>query len=198
MSYKEQRIVCMMSFFFKNTHPCLERAAYFSIYIYIFLAVLVFAPHSGFLQVLLFTAGCGASHCRGFSCCGPRARGHGPSSCGARAQLLCGMWDLPQPRMEPVSPALAGGFSTTGPQGKSMTSLNRQHEIIQLTTGRTVFTQEYGGFIYKKNRREVEYTQLSDSCCRKNLQKFLSIPWTSKLWNSVLRKWETIGIIIYS
>ena len=40
------------------------------------------------------------------------------SSCGSRAQLLCGMWDLPRPGLEPVSPALAGGFSTTAPPGK--------------------------------------------------------------------------------
>ena len=40
------------------------------------------------------------------------------SSCGARAQLLHGMWDLPRPGLEPVSPALAGGFSTTAPPGK--------------------------------------------------------------------------------
>ena len=30
------------------------------------------------------------------------------SSCGARAQSLRGMWDLPRPGLEPVSPALAG------------------------------------------------------------------------------------------
>ena len=29
------------------------------------------------------------------------------------------MWDLPGPGMEPVFPALAGGFSTAGPPGKS-------------------------------------------------------------------------------
>ena len=40
------------------------------------------------------------------------------SSCGSRAQLLCGMWDLPRPGLEPVSPALAGGFSTTAPPRK--------------------------------------------------------------------------------
>ena len=28
------------------------------------------------------------------------------------------MWDLPGPELEPVSPALAGGFSTTAPPGK--------------------------------------------------------------------------------
>ena len=40
------------------------------------------------------------------------------SSCGSRAQLLRGMWDLPRPGLEPVYPALAGGFSTTAPPGK--------------------------------------------------------------------------------
>ena len=40
------------------------------------------------------------------------------SNCGSRAQLLCGMWDLPRPGLEPVSPALAGGLPTTAPPGK--------------------------------------------------------------------------------
>ena len=80
-----------------------------------------------------------ASHYGGVSCCGARALGaqasvvvaHGLSSrgsqalerrlssCGARAYLLRGMWDLPVPGIEPVSPALAGGFLTTVPPGKS-------------------------------------------------------------------------------
>ena len=42
------------------------------------------------------------------------------SSCGSRAQLLCGMWDLPRPGLEPKSPALAGRFSTTAPPGKPL------------------------------------------------------------------------------
>ena len=40
------------------------------------------------------------------------------SRCGSRAQLLRGMWDLPRPGLEPVSPALAGRFSTTASPGK--------------------------------------------------------------------------------
>ena len=43
------------------------------------------------------------------------------SSCGSRAQLLCGMRGLPRPGLEPVSPALAGRFSTTAPPGKPKT-----------------------------------------------------------------------------
>ena len=40
------------------------------------------------------------------------------SSCGARAQLLHGMWGLPGPGLKPASPALAGGFLTGAPPGK--------------------------------------------------------------------------------
>ena len=40
------------------------------------------------------------------------------SNCGSRAQLLRGMWDLPRPGLKPMSPALAGRFSTTAPPGK--------------------------------------------------------------------------------
>ncbi|TEA26076.1 hypothetical protein DBR06_SOUSAS2210046, partial [Sousa chinensis] len=41
-----------------------------------------------------------------------------PSSHGSRAQPLRGMWDLPGPGHEPVSPASAGGLSTTALPGK--------------------------------------------------------------------------------
>ena len=86
------------------------------------------------------TVRCGAwtSYWGGFSCCGARAPGvqasvvvvrglssrgsralkRRLSSCGARALLLCGMWDLPGPGLKPVSPALAGGFLTTALPGK--------------------------------------------------------------------------------
>ena len=46
------------------------------------------------------------------------------SSCGTRAQLLRGMWDLPRPGLEPVSPASAGRFLTTEPPGKPYFFLN--------------------------------------------------------------------------
>ena len=44
----------------------------------------------------------------------------GLSSSGAPAYLACSRWDLPGPGREPVSPALAGGFLTTGPPVKSL------------------------------------------------------------------------------
>ena len=96
---------------------------FFNLSIYLFLAALI----------LRFCA-------RAFSSCGKRGplfiAVHGPltiaasltaehrlqtrrlSNCGSRAQLLRGMWDLLRPWLEPLSPALAGGFSTTAPPGK--------------------------------------------------------------------------------
>ena len=49
------------------------------------------------------------------------------SSCGSRAQLLRGMWDLSGPGLEPVSPALAGRLSTTVPPGKPYIWLLNTH-----------------------------------------------------------------------
>ena len=111
-------------------------------YLFIFYCVGSSLLRAGFLQLwrARATLHCGAraSHCSGFSCCGARALGAWVSvivahrlsscglralecrlsSCGARAQLLHGMWDLPRPGLEPMSPALAGGFLTTAPPGK--------------------------------------------------------------------------------
>ena len=93
------------------------------------------------LFIYLFLAVLGLHFCaRAFSSCGERGplfiavRGpltvaaslvaehrlqtHRLSNCGSRAQLLRGMWDLPRPGLEPVSPALAGRFLTTAPPGK--------------------------------------------------------------------------------
>ena len=100
-----------------------------------------------YLFIYLFLAVLGLRFCaRAFSSCGKRGplfiavRGlltivaslvaehrlqtHRLSSCGSRAQLLCGMWDLPRPGLEPVSPALAGRFSITAPPGKPKSSCN--------------------------------------------------------------------------
>ena len=54
------------------------------------------------------------------------------NSRGTRAQLLRGMWDLPEPGLEPVSPTLAGGFLTTAPPGKPIVSLFTFRSLIHL------------------------------------------------------------------
>ena len=68
------------------------------------------------------------SRCTGLSSCGSRAPERRLSSCGTRAQLLRGMGDPPGPGLEPVFPALAGGFLTTAPPGKP--TLLNFHEVF--------------------------------------------------------------------
>ena len=68
----------------------------------------------------------------GFSSCSLRALEHRLSSCGAWASLLRGMWDLPSLRIGPVSPALAGGSSTT--REASMVFLIEQPELTETLT----------------------------------------------------------------
>ena len=103
------------------------------IYLSIYLSIYLF--------IYLFLAVLGLRFCaRAFSSCGEREplfiAVHRPltvaaslvaehrlqtrrlSSCDSQAELLRSMWDLPRPGLEPVSPALAGRFSTTAPPGK--------------------------------------------------------------------------------
>ena len=59
-----------------------------------------------------------------FTACGPSSYGswaleHKFSSCEARTYLFLGMWDLPGPRIEPMSPELAARFFTTEPPRKT-------------------------------------------------------------------------------
>ena len=64
--------------------------------------------------------------------------GHGLSRSAA-------LWDLPEPGMEPVSPALQGGFLTTGTLGKPQNNTFQVYYINQY------LITEYLGF--KKNSR---------------------------------------------
>ena len=98
-------------------------------------------PFNFYLFIYLFLAVLGPRFCvRAFSTCGERGplfiAVRGPltiaaslvaghrlqtrrlSNCGSQAQPLRGMWDLPRPGLEPVSPAMAGRLSTTAPPGK--------------------------------------------------------------------------------
>ena len=60
-----------------------------------------------------------ASSCGGFSCWGAQALRTRASAAVACAWLLLSMWNLPGPGIEPMYPALAGAFLTTGPPVKS-------------------------------------------------------------------------------
>lgn len=51
----------------------------------------------------------------GLGCCSSQALECRLSSAGL---VLCGVWSLPEPGMEPMSPAFLGGLFTKGPPGK--------------------------------------------------------------------------------
>ena len=111
-----------------KTIPCSsekKKSEFYSWYKYILFIYL-------FTYLLIFLAALGLRCCvQAFSCCRARAPGVWASvvvarglpeqrltRCGTQAYLLCDMWDPPGPGIEPMSPALAGGFSTTAPPGK--------------------------------------------------------------------------------
>ena len=94
---------------------------FFNLFIYFWLCW-VFVSVRG-LSPAAASGGHSSSRCAGLSLSQPLVAEHRLqtrrlSNCGSRAQLLRGMWDLPRPGLEPVSPALAGRFSTTAPPGK--------------------------------------------------------------------------------
>ena len=94
---------------------------------------------------------------RGFSSCGSQALECRLSSCGAQALLLCNMWDVPGSGLEPVSPALAGGFSTTAPPGKPWSilwthnypyaCLAFNYILFSITTYRSCFSSSFQNFL---------------------------------------------------
>ena len=109
--------LCLFNFFF-----------FFFILIYFWLCW-VFVSVQG-LSLVAASGGHSSSQCMGLSLSRPLVAEHRLqtrrlSSCGSRAQLLRGMWDLPRPGLEPVSPALAVRFSTTAPPEKPLISFNK-------------------------------------------------------------------------
>ena len=77
------------------------------------------------LSLAVASRGYSSLRCVGFSLRWPLllqstgSRRVGFRSCGPQTKVPCSTWDLPRPGMEPMSPASAGGFLTTGPPGKS-------------------------------------------------------------------------------
>ena len=105
------------------------------------------------LRWLLLLRSMGSRHA-GFSSCGSRALEHRLSSCGARAWLLRGMWEL------------TGGFLTTVSPGKSQKSPYWKHS-----------SKVYAFVVWKKEMRwgggmkndafdlVLEVGNVDDHCC---------------------------------
>ena len=74
----------------------------------------------------------------GVFCCGTWAPEHMGSVVavhGLSCPVACGIL-VPQPGIKPASPALEGGFLTTGPPGKSLFSIFISKERIHLKNSR--------------------------------------------------------------
>ena len=119
------RLQVLVFFFFLRYSPCISSFMSFFfkfIFIFYFWLCWVFVSVRG-LSLVAASGGHSSSRCAGLSLSRPLVAEHRLqmrrlSSCGSRAQLLRGMWDLPRPGLEPMSPALAGRLSTTAPPGK--------------------------------------------------------------------------------
>ena len=61
------------------------------------------------------------------------------------------MWDLPGPGLEPVSPALAGGFLTTAPPGKSH---HHPIELLLFRRSQTLFVSLKHGFLIEGSEKK--------------------------------------------
>ena len=100
-----------------------EQQASFLLFVYLLLAVLGLRSCAGFsLQwlLLLWSTGSRAPgllqlQAHGLSSFGSQALEHRLGSCGIRAQLLRGMWNLPEPGIKLASLALQGRFLSIGP-----------------------------------------------------------------------------------
>ena len=117
-------LTIVILFFFKAFLHDTSNIIFFNfIYLFIYLWLCwVFISVLG-LSLVVASGGHSSLRCAGLSLSRPLVAEHRLqtcrlSNCGSRAQLLRGMWDLPRPGLEAVSPSLAGRFSTTAPPGK--------------------------------------------------------------------------------
>ena len=81
---------------------------------------------SGFSKEGLLSSCSQAPHCSGSSYYREQILEHRLSSCGVRALLPRGMWNLPGPEMEPMSSTLAGRLSPPDHQENPATAFSYQ------------------------------------------------------------------------
>ena len=159
---------------------------------------------------LLFIAACGllivvaslveehGLQAHGLQQCGMQAQQCGSwalecrlSSCGAWAQLLRGMWDLPRPGLEPVSPALAGGFLITAPPGKSLAS----HFHTNTLKSRKCEWRQNAAFFTKRSLSGQKKKILPRTLLQETFL-YISLARTNEMSPSQTSHWYYQGIII--
>ena len=85
------------------------------------------------------------------------------SNCGSRAQLLHGTRDPPRPGLEPVSPALAGRFSTTAPPGKPRVTAFYEPKVTKLNQAQSYLVKPQSNTKANENRKHIKTN--SDPFC---------------------------------
>ena len=108
---------------------------------------------------------------------------HGPS-------LLCGMWDLPRPGLEPVSPALAGRFSTAAPPGKPRESQFFKIIFINISI---VFFNKFIYLLFLAALGLHCYLQAFSSCCEQGLL-FVVVRGLLLLRSTGSRAWASVDV----
>ena len=84
--------------------------------------------------------------------------------CGAWAQLLLGLWSLPGPRIEPVSPVFAGTSLTTGPSGKPPSRFNVWNQHIKIDA-RGIINLATPELQFSSLTFDVTHLLPCDQCC---------------------------------
>ena len=112
---------------------------------------------------LLFITVCGPLTIAASLVAEHRLQMHRLRNCGSWAHLLRGVWDLPRPGLEPVSPALAGRLSTTAPPGKPWKFFNSGVSTIAEKLPEDTFQRQYGGIGWGGRRPYNEYEMLKKS-----------------------------------
>ena len=157
------------------------------------------------------------AYCNGFSCCRARALGtqasglahglgswgtwaleHWLSRGGARAWLPCRLWCLPGLGIRPTCPALAGGFSSTGPPGKPRHFLNLQCSWTQVHVPDAQWVQTTGNVgVWSREHFIAGPTEETCGSCSKNLNSLMV--WRGcfigKIWGESCRVCDFLLII---
>ena len=100
----------------------------------------------------------------GFRGCGSRAFEHRRDRCGACAQLLCGIWDLPRLGTEPTSRALACRFFTSEPTREAPEFLPIKYFWMYVQYYFRHNAVAYSRLLYGINITYVSTGKLKNSC----------------------------------
>ena len=130
----------------------------------------------------------------GFSSCSSQALEHRLSSCGAWAKLLHGMWDLPGPGIEPVSPALVGGLFTIEAPGEPSLLFNSHFGlgILPLIFLSFFFLAFQMKWLSHRIMKWITWNMSLFSLWPQYKMTFKSMSWRSGKHQPLMREWSRV------